>query len=663
MTTGVTVVTGAVERVMVALRNVRVDGGTQMRAALDEATVAEYVEHFRAHHAWGDFPPIVLFYDGSDYWVGDGFHRLAAYREVWGDTNPSNAVHAVVQPGTRRDAILYAAGANASHGLRRTNADKRRAVEVMLRDDEWAKWSDREIGRRCNVSAPMVADIRRTLTVNFYSDDASNERTYTTKHGTPATMQTANIGASRPAAAASSEGRYASGLPVLAMPGGNGHASGVTSHASAVATENAESTEIDAWVAALAAGGNVVEVGQRLAGVIEPWVLAWRDEAGRTWREVAGRTPWHANSPFRQELEREVERRGVQRSFTVGVQVAEAIRTVFRKLAMTEAGIEADEASLTVNQWREMQAAQAADNLLLSDGEAEESTADFADFAEEEGETLTGDDLQVMQAFPAWVSAGADGDGAPGRETDEPQMSEYLAYRDRAQQNGDAYLNHRDWCTWVKAGRPVVTAKLLAAGDEVTADDAEDTAGAEDAGTAAEGEAGREGEGEQAPVSQREGYDSDEWYTPGWVIEAARRVMGEIDLDPASCELAQEVVGAGLYWTKRQDGCRAAWWGRVWLNPPYSAPGGFVEKLIEEYTHGNVKQAVVLLNNSTETRWFQRLLMRFPVCFFNQRLAFWRHDHADVGARQGQAVFYLGPEVDRFVSEFGEFGIVVRRVD
>lgn len=176
--------------------------------------------------------------------------------------------------------------------------------------------------------------------------------------------------------------------------------------------------------------------------------------------------------------------------------------------------------------------------------------------------------------------------------------------------------------------------------------------------------AGKVGDPDEAvPVSQRDGYDSDEWYTPRWVIEAARSVMGEIDLDPASCALAQEVVQAGLFWSKQQGGERLGWFGRLWLNPPYSAPALFVEKLLAEYTSGNVKQAVVLLNNATETGWFQALLARFPVCFLSKRLAFWRHDHADVGARQGQAVFYLGPDVEKFCEVFGEFGIVVRRVD
>jgi transposase-like protein len=73
---------------------------------------------------------------------------------------------AILRSGPRRDAIVHAAGANADHGLRRTNADKRRAVETLLRDGEWSQWSDREIARRCQVSAPLVGNIRRELSVN-----------------------------------------------------------------------------------------------------------------------------------------------------------------------------------------------------------------------------------------------------------------------------------------------------------------------------------------------------------------------------------------------------------------------------------------------------------------------------------------------------------------
>ena len=163
-----------------SLSQIRRDGGTQPRAALDDETISDYAE---AMQAGAQFPPVVVFYDGASYWLADGFHRVnAAIRAVL------PTINAQVIPGTQRDAILYSIGANATHGLRRTNADKRRAVERLLRDDEWAKWSDREIARRCAVSNNFVSEFRRSLS----SDDS--ERTYTTKHGTVSIMNTTAIG-------------------------------------------------------------------------------------------------------------------------------------------------------------------------------------------------------------------------------------------------------------------------------------------------------------------------------------------------------------------------------------------------------------------------------------------------------------------------------------
>ncbi len=172
-----------------AIRNasIKVDGGTQMRAQLDPATVQEYADAM-GEAGWGKFPPIIAYYDGSDYWLADGFHRLSAWRSIanWSDA----MIPADVRSGTRRDAILHAAGANASHGLRRTNADKRRAVETLLRDDEWAKWSNMEIGRRCNVSEGTVRNIRGDLE-RTSQITKSDER-----HGADGrTTNTANIGA------------------------------------------------------------------------------------------------------------------------------------------------------------------------------------------------------------------------------------------------------------------------------------------------------------------------------------------------------------------------------------------------------------------------------------------------------------------------------------
>jgi uncharacterized ParB-like nuclease family protein len=167
----------------ISLQAINADGGTQMRViALDPGVVGDYAA---AMEGGAEFPPIVLFHDGSEHWPGDGYHRIAAARRIGRET-----IRAEVRNGTRREAILYAVGANANHGLRRTTADKRRAVETMLHDPEWAKWSDREIGKACAVDGKTVGAIRRELTAEFRS-----ERIYRTKHGTTATMQTTSIGA------------------------------------------------------------------------------------------------------------------------------------------------------------------------------------------------------------------------------------------------------------------------------------------------------------------------------------------------------------------------------------------------------------------------------------------------------------------------------------
>lgn len=165
-------------------------------------------------------------------------------------------------------------------------------------------------------------------------------------------------------------------------------------------------------------------------------------------------------------------------------------------------------------------------------------------------------------------------------------------------------------------------------------------------------------------VSDDPNYDGDEWYTPAEYIDAARRVMGGIDLDPASCDEAQEVVKAAYYYTKQDDGLTMPWFGCVWLNPPYSTPliRQFVTKLIEEHAAGNITEAVILTNNSSDTAWFHDLLARYPACFTRGRVQFWRADHETFGARQGQTLFYLGENITAFRDTFARFGQVVTRL-
>ena len=131
------------------------DGGAQMREEMKPDVVRDYADDMAAGAI---FPPVVVYHDGSSYWLADGFHRVAAARKIERET-----FDAEVREGGDRDAILHGIGSNASHGLRRTQADKRRAVERLLRDEEWSKWSDRKIAKLAKVDHKTVGKVRRDL--------------------------------------------------------------------------------------------------------------------------------------------------------------------------------------------------------------------------------------------------------------------------------------------------------------------------------------------------------------------------------------------------------------------------------------------------------------------------------------------------------------------
>lgn len=135
-----------------SVAKIREDGGTQARAELELDAVQSYAEAMRR----GDeFPPVVVFYDGKEYWLADGFHRVAAAVDA-----SILELEADVRLGTRRDAVLFSVGANAVHGVRRTYADKRRAVSLLLADAEWSLWSERSIAKACRVSHTFVAKVK-----------------------------------------------------------------------------------------------------------------------------------------------------------------------------------------------------------------------------------------------------------------------------------------------------------------------------------------------------------------------------------------------------------------------------------------------------------------------------------------------------------------------
>ena len=150
---------------------------------------------------------------------------------------------------------------------------------------------------------------------------------------------------------------------------------------------------------------------------------------------------------------------------------------------------------------------------------------------------------------------------------------------------------------------------------------------------------------------------NNEWYTPAEYIEAARKAMGSIDTDPASNDIANKVVKAEKYYTIETDGLAHDWHGNVWMNPPYSSDliTKFIEKLKEQ--RGNYEQAIILVNNATETQWFYEIVkIASAVCFPKSRVKFYMPDGKTGAPLQGQAVLYVGNNTEKFISAFGGIG-------
>lgn len=162
-------------KAMIPVASITVDLRIHPRMKLDEATAEEYG---RLMKDGAKFPPIIVFHDGKEHFLADGWHRLEGVKSFAGKD-----IAADVRKGSRRDAILYAVAANHKHGLRRTNADKRKAVEIVLDDEEWRLWAVNKIASLCNVSWTLVDEIRKSyLLENEDSDERKVERGGTEFH-------------------------------------------------------------------------------------------------------------------------------------------------------------------------------------------------------------------------------------------------------------------------------------------------------------------------------------------------------------------------------------------------------------------------------------------------------------------------------------------------
>jgi hypothetical protein len=160
---------------------------------------------------------------------------------------------------------------------------------------------------------------------------------------------------------------------------------------------------------------------------------------------------------------------------------------------------------------------------------------------------------------------------------------------------------------------------------------------------------------------------NNEWYTPRPFLDAAHEVMGGVDLDPASNDMANNAVRAAQYYTIDDDGYSKPWVGRVWLNPPYGIEDGesnqarWSRRLIQEYEAGNVREAILLVNAVTGNGWFAPL-KDYPICFPDARIRFYNADTEAGQPTHGNALVYLGPNIAEFVRVFSQFGAVMARL-
>lgn len=168
--------------------------------------------------------------------------------------------------------------------------------------------------------------------------------------------------------------------------------------------------------------------------------------------------------------------------------------------------------------------------------------------------------------------------------------------------------------------------------------------------------------GMSQPMALMTSNNTDEWYTPAWVLALARECLNGIELDPASSAAANTAVQAERYYTHDDDGYRRDWRCRsLWLNPPFSDTARWARRLAAAYADGDVGVALLLVNSAPGYTWYEELADVWPAVQLRKRLAFVRADggvNKDKGglAKKSQTIFYFGPDVARFESVFSPYG-------
>jgi len=164
---------------------------------------------------------------------------------------------------------------------------------------------------------------------------------------------------------------------------------------------------------------------------------------------------------------------------------------------------------------------------------------------------------------------------------------------------------------------------------------------------------------------------NNEWRTPAKYIEAVKNVLGEIDIDPATNDEAQKFIQAKAHHTIDDSGLNYSWNGRCFMNPPYSRDliPKFADKFVRELECGNITEGIVLVNSATDTGWFHQLYQSASaMCLTKGRIGFLRPEQSyqvNTGKKGqlGTALLYFGEDIESFVSEFKQFGLLTLPIE
>jgi len=166
------------------------------------------------------------------------------------------------------------------------------------------------------------------------------------------------------------------------------------------------------------------------------------------------------------------------------------------------------------------------------------------------------------------------------------------------------------------------------------------------------------------PIHKQHQSKSNEWYTPLHIISKVHNVLGHIDLDPCSCEVANTIVKARKYYTKQDNALLHNWYGKVFMNPPYgkirnkSQAGIFVDYAIQQFAIGNIKEMIILVNSNTSTSYNQKLFS-YSNCFLSSRIKFFnQHMIEQKQPTRDNLITYLGDNKQKFCRVFSTLGKV-----